>query len=412
MCVCVYVTTTARTSSPPFPERPRLIDKFLKRRYHKKTRNPITHKESKKRKRMPTTAKRGRGVELGPTEILMSGRLGRQLLGVEPKVYVDPLGHICCRHGEGEACIQHRLSEERKMASLWEKMSNERPKGGFEIHCPALSAALERQQTFNREEFESLKVTGFRPTSFILATDGSYYRPIGGRAARTCDSCPTTPPSTTTTNPQEVEETETTTPPPPTTADQVKVTPPRRKGDPRHSVAALCLSPCTCLNVYGLGTSYHIDPAEYPQIPDCRADLYTLLETNEAEKKVARGVPQRLAATFTMEDGATSEIWLNENGAVRCAHGHSFKSIRTRVSRRSSTICGCPGQMLGRNGAVLSESGYSRLCIRNGIPESAHRCQKRLKTTTAEIQQHILSKINNPTQTPPPSETSSETGSE
>lgn len=52
---------------------------------------------------------------LGPTVLLSSGRLGREV-GVnrsDKPVYIDSQGHLCCQHGERAPTIQAWLNKER-----------------------------------------------------------------------------------------------------------------------------------------------------------------------------------------------------------------------------------------------------------------------------------------------------------
>ena len=53
---------------------------------------------------------------LGPTKLLVSGRIGREV-GVnrsDRPVFVDSDGHICCEHGERAATIQSWINAERE----------------------------------------------------------------------------------------------------------------------------------------------------------------------------------------------------------------------------------------------------------------------------------------------------------
>ena len=274
------------------------------------------------------------------------------------------------------------------MASKWEAIGTERPAIGLELYSAALSTALETQKAFSIEEIVSFKITRFRPTSFI-ESNGHYYRPIGsGRAPSTCE-CPSSPL-------------------PATPADELEATPPKRRGDARHTVSGLCVTPCDCPNVRGMGLAYHIDPSEYPQIPDNRADLYKLLEQQDTEKRFARGKSQRLAASFDLEDGKKNDVWLNEVGQTCCFHGISFATLRNKRGKHHPKDCTCTGQLLGRNGGVLSEKGFNRLCIKNGMAATIQ--PRKIALSNSNLLQRTVEHLTQaPTPaTPPTSETSSD----
>jgi len=54
-------------------------------------------------------------IDLGPEQLLESGRLGRQVAmnRSDKPVFVDTQGKLCCRHGERAATIQEWIAKER-----------------------------------------------------------------------------------------------------------------------------------------------------------------------------------------------------------------------------------------------------------------------------------------------------------
>ena len=129
---------------------------------------------------------------------------------------------------------------------------------------------------------------------------------------------------------------------------------------------------CDCENVDGLLTEYpdkvKVDTS-LSELP-----LYQLLGELGTEQKLVNTRPQRKALTTR-----SSEIWVQPNGTLVCAHGNTRKTLvkmtkgmKTGFKRKSTEVCGCRLSVPRRVGSIFARESSDGDVESHGGSSSEH----------------------------------------
>lgn len=108
---------------------------------------------------------------------------------------------------------------------------------------------------------------------------------------------------------------------------------------------------CTCENVDGLMTNYHVDKLD---LPSADTSLFELLGAMGNEEKIVNTRPQRIALKTP-----TCELWIQPSGIIVCPHGNSRKVLArmrkeaTRFRSNGVVKCSCVINVPRRVGSVF-----------------------------------------------------------